>query len=363
MDRSEFYRDLSQTNIKQLLDQFALTGLQYRERISGISDILAQIDNSGINKISPQLDIFRQFKPIKFDAGINISDIIAKNSAFTEINTKLLSDVFASIYKGIKIADITQISLHHQLQYSENIKSLQAYKHLHKSFYSSFLNFSISYSNLTASAKEIILEKPSSARIISELPALEILNSVEVLETVSAPEINTETNQIEDELEEEKESLKNEILEKREGIEKLLINIGSPDLVPMWQGAKSALNSTDNPDSARHCAVSLRELFTHVIHRLSPDDEIKKWNDDKELIHNGKPTRRARLLYICRSVNHDIFSDFIAKDVDAILEIVKLFQRGTHEVTIPFTHKQLIALQTRIESTINYLIEIWQLNE
>lgn len=44
----------------------------------------------------------------------------------------------------------------------------------------------------------------------------------------------------------------------------------------MWQGAKSALNSTDNPDYARHCAVSLRELFTHVIHRLSPDDEIKK---------------------------------------------------------------------------------------
>ncbi len=363
MDRYNFHREFSKTNIQSIIDQFASIGLQYRQQTSEISRIAEQINSSNITPLSPQLDILRQLKPIKIDTGIRISDIIAKNTAFTEINPKLLADAFASISRSIRIADFTQTSLHRQLQFSETIKSLYICKDLHKSFYSIFLNLSISYSNLTDSVEEIILEKPSSARIISELPALEILNSVEVLETASAPEINTEENQIEDELEEEKESLKNEILEKREGIEKLLINIGSPDLVPMWQGAKSALNSTDNPDYARHCAVSLRELFTHVIHRLSPDDEIKKWNDDKELLHNGKPTRKARLLYICRSVNHDIFSDFIAKDVDAILEIVKLFQRGTHQVTIPFTHKQLIALQTRIESAINFLIEIWQLNE
>ena len=115
-----------------------------------------------------------------------------------------------------------------------------------------------------------------------------------------------------------------------------------------------------NLDYARYFAVSLRELFTQVLHRLSPNHEIKKWTNDDKLFDNGKPTRKARLLFICRSVNHDIFSDFLEKDVEAILE---LFQRGTHQVTIPFTHKQLVALKARVESAIIYLIEISQLNK
>ncbi|KAB8317128.1 hypothetical protein SD81_023090 [Tolypothrix campylonemoides VB511288] len=361
MDKYDFYRDFPQTNIKKILDQLAFTGLQYREQVSAMSHILEQINSSYIDRFSSQSDIIKQLKLIKIDSGSTRSDIIGKNNLLTEINTQFVSNAISSISRSIKIADLAQSSLQ-QLYCSENLKSLQIHKDLHKSLYSSFFNLSISYSNLTASVEQLILEKPLSFRIISELPALEVLNNVEILETVSTPE----KEKIEDELKEEKQSIKNELSGEREEIEKLLIHVGSPDLVPMWQGAKAALNSTENPDYARHCAVSLRELFTQIIHRLSPDNEMKKWSensDNKELFQNGKPTRKARLLYICRSVNHDIFSDFIEKDVDAILEIVNLFQRGTHQVTIPFTHKQLIALQARIESAINFLIEIWQLNE
>jgi hypothetical protein len=43
------------------------------------------------------------------------------------------------------------------------------------------------------------------------------------------------------------------------------------------------------------------ELFTHILHGLSPDAEVRKWSTEPAHYHNGRrPTRRAWLLYICR---------------------------------------------------------------
>jgi Predicted pPIWI-associating nuclease len=271
----------------------------------------------------------------------------------------LNKNVISSLSRTLKITELAQSSLE-KLNFLAIDSSLQTYSDLRDSLYNSFFSFSSSYSNLTVSLEELILGNSTAARIVSELPALELLNSVEVIESVSIVDLNTD---IEDEIEVEKQSIKNEFIAERKEIESLLITIGSHDLIPMWQGAQAALNSIDNPDYARHCAVSLREFFTQIIHRLSPDEDIKKWTEDPHCFDKGRPTRKARLLFICRSINYNIFSDFIEKDVEAILEFVKLFQRGTHQVTIPFTHKQLLALKARVESAINFLIEIAQLNE
>ena len=128
-------------------------------------------------------------------------------------------------------------------------------------------------------------------------------------------------------------------------------------LKSMFQGAIYALNSS-NPDRVRHFSTSLRELFTHVLHKLSPDNEIRRWSKSKEDFDNGKPTRRARLLYICREINQDSFEMFLNADVKALLEFLNLFQGGTHSIQPGYTDKQMRAMLMRMESTLRFLIEV-----
>jgi len=131
----------------------------------------------------------------------------------------------------------------------------------------------------------------------------------------------------------------------------------NPGMTKMLEGAKVALKSK-NPDRIRHFSTSLRELFTYVIHHLSPNDEINKWSKDPSHYVNKKPTRKARLLYICQGINHDSFTDFIKSDIDSVLSFINLFQVGTHSIESKLTDNQLNTMLLRMESTLSYLIKI-----
>jgi hypothetical protein len=211
-----------------------------------------------------------------------------------------------------------------------------------------------SYSDLTQSLDQLIAETPS-VKIISERPALELFNNADLLKSISIDDV-------EDEIEEEEEFLRNKISAEEENIEKALAEQGLEELIEMWQGAESALES-QHPDYGRHSTVSLRELLTHFIHRLAPDEKVKVWTNNPDHFYNKKPTRKARLLYICRSVNNGSFSKFIEKDIAALTEYIDLFQGGTHAAKNSYTHKQLLTLKFYAKSTISYLIEISQLND
>jgi hypothetical protein len=130
-------------------------------------------------------------------------------------------------------------------------------------------------------------------------------------------------------------------------------------LIPLYEGAIKAIES-DNIDNTRHATVSLRELFTHVLHRLAPDEEFFKWNQDKTNLHNGCPTRKGRLLYIFKNINYLPFTDFINLDISAAISFLDLLQQGTHSIEKPYNDRQLKALFFRMESLIYYMIEISQ---
>lgn len=128
-----------------------------------------------------------------------------------------------------------------------------------------------------------------------------------------------------------------------------------PKLLTAYQGAVHSLNSK-NPDKQRHLAVSLRELFTQVLHMLSPDNEFHKWNTDPDNLEDGNPTRKGRLLYIYRNINFSPFTKFIERDIDAALTFVKLFQKGTHKAEGPFDQQQCRTLLIRMESLLYFII-------
>jgi len=194
-------------------------------------------------------------------------------------------------------------------------------------------------------SKNLVLSFPP---IVSSGPPIEILTSAGVLDSLSHSVIDEERSeseqQFEYEIEEEIEDSVNELLDSLD-----------PRLHSTWLGAKEALRS-DNPDRKRHVVVSLRELVTHVLHTLAPDNEVQKWTNEPEHFHEGRPTRSARVLYICRGVNHGPFKSFINADVKANIEFISLFQRGTHELDIAFTESQLRAIVTYTESFLRFIL-------
>jgi len=137
-----------------------------------------------------------------------------------------------------------------------------------------------------------------------------------------------------------------------------LLQAVDPALARLYAGARDALCGT-NPDRTRHILSSLRELWNHLLRRLAPDEHVLVWvpKDDKELLQEGRPTRRARVLYICRGLNHAPLADFVVQDTRALVKLVEFFNR-VHELELKLTDNQLRALLLRTDSWLTYILRI-----
>lgn len=83
------------------------------------------------------------------------------------------------------------------------------------------------------------------------------------------------------------------------------------DLVGVYRGGIEALEN-GGTDWQRHAMVSFRELSTHALHLLAPDDKILP-NAKGGDLHNGRPTRRARLNFIFTEVAGPAIADSSTK--------------------------------------------------
>jgi hypothetical protein len=140
------------------------------------------------------------------------------------------------------------------------------------------------------------------------------------------------------------------------GIREQLASL-DPGFLRIWAGATHACES-DNPDKARHVVSSLRELVTHVLHRLAPDEAVKAWVTDETLISDNRPTRRARYLFICREMSLEPLSNFVALDARTAIELIDLLNKGTHKIESNLDTPQLHALMSRVAGLLVFLISI-----
>ena len=133
-----------------------------------------------------------------------------------------------------------------------------------------------------------------------------------------------------------------------------------PGLARPYIGARDALYG-NNADRARHILSSLRELWNHLLRRLAPDDLVAAWipgvSNQKDLLHDGKPTRRARVLYVCRELNNEPLIDFLMHDTRALVKLIELFNR-VHELETELTDEQLRAILLRTDSWLMYILQI-----
>ncbi len=214
---------------------------------------------------------------------------------------------------------------------------------------SNVTEFSGTYSALVKSFHQPNFNILSFPPVVTSIPPIEFYNDTSLFESLSVED--TESF-------EEKDTLNSEIVEDTEKSVEWLLSKLDPKLLTIWVGAKQALRS-NNADRIRHFAASLRELHTHIMHKLAPDDDIRNWSDLPEHYdEKGNPKRRARLLYICREINHEPFTLFVKKDIDAILSLIELLQIGTHDIEARFSDTQLSLIKIRAEGSLRFLLEI-----
>ncbi|MGN7514102.1 MAG: hypothetical protein ACTHOM_06975 [Allomuricauda sp.] len=265
------------------------------------------------------------------------------------INTDNLSSIAinSSIAKATELSLFAEKSLSH-FDYSSIGNLIGISEESRTDLSATFTDFSSGYASLLGSfnsdPKSYIDLNPT---FIKSIP-VEYFTGSNLLEIIS-----TEEDESVDE-----EILKNEIQYENE----ISLNIFLPKidsgLYDMWKGAIEAYHS-DNPDKVRHFATSIREMFTHLMGIMAPDKEIIKWSKSEKDFHNGRPTRKARLDFMCRNISNDSFKNFVNKDVDATLAFINLFQKGTHQIKSNFSQNQLIAIKSKSEATIKFMLEIY----
>ena len=180
------------------------------------------------------------------------------------------------------------------------------------------------------------------------LPAVEHLNQAELSAVTSEVE-PTEG------LEEARGEIDSELLAETEDDLTRLVSEFDPDLLIPIRGAREALVKRGT-DYERHTATSLREAFTHALHQLAPDDMVKAWSTSKaDFDEKKRPTRAARLRYICREVSHT-FGGFLTTDVDLAVQFINEFHRATHGIAIRITHDQLVTMRTRMEGLLRLML-------
>lgn len=130
----------------------------------------------------------------------------------------------------------------------------------------------------------------------------------------------------------------------------------SPDFGARWEGALFALHP-QNPDGARHFCTSAREIVTGLLDLFAPDGEVLRAAPPPQLTERGTPTRRSKVYYLLRgqSAATKELSDFVAADVDNIVDLFNVFNGATHGSAGRYEWQALQAIKTRVEDGIVFL--------
>jgi hypothetical protein len=284
-----------------------------------------------------------EMSTIKFGSSVSL----AFNNPLINLETQNLLNVESNLYKNLELNRNSQ-DIISKYNFDHLQGSISLVPELIKPLKNTLEHFSTSYN---AAFEPLTIDINSYLSVSPRLTSggvIEYFNNSSLYETVIEETIEVPIN---------RRVLENQIEVQNQEEVPILLEKVNPDLMAMWKGAVSAIDS-NNPDKVRHFSVSMRELITHVIHTLAPDNKIKEWTTDPVYFHNKRPTRKARLNYICREIATGSFSDFMENDITSIIKMVDLFHAGTHKTNSDLSNRQLIVLKRRVESSIKYLIEI-----
>jgi hypothetical protein len=334
-DQSQF-RDINK--LTQQLPTF--------ERLSSVNSLVKKFiesfDDKKISKILEQQEFFTAKK-------YSINPTLENSPIYSSILRSRLDDILR--LSTLSERSLSRLSWEHignaiDLKTTDRSTIRQTLKRLTNSYTKLFESFESNQSSLISLSPTLL-----------KYPSVEFFNEINIIESITTDADLDIYFEHEEEINQFKEDIKKET---ENTIEQLLGEL-NPKFINLLSGARHVLSDLSNPDRIRHFASSLRDLFTHVLHQIAPDNKIKTWStSSQDYSSDGRPTRRARLLYICRELNNKPYSDFLNKDIDAVLKLLDLFQRGVHEVTAELTDLQLRMMLIRMEGVLTTLLLVWK---
>lgn len=133
-----------------------------------------------------------------------------------------------------------------------------------------------------------------------------------------------------------------------------------PGFLKMLSGAWDSLKG-HNPDKERHVLASLRELLGDLLRHLTPDENLMPWISAQEtqsgLLDKGKPTRQARIRFLCRNKANSVIEPFLRASIKEFAELIELLN-GMHNRDIALADNELKVLIYAAEAKVKFLINV-----
>lgn len=134
----------------------------------------------------------------------------------------------------------------------------------------------------------------------------------------------------------------------------------SNDLCDRWRGALFSL-SPHNPDAGRHFCTSAREIFTEILERSAPNEDVVDADPTCERAPNSTaPSRRAKLRFLLsrKGADNPQMVGFVEKDIDDVLRLFRVFNEATHGAAGKHGMAKLQAIRQRVEGGIMFLAAV-----
>ena len=353
-----------------------------RSHSATIARLVDQVNSSGVVEAIRQME--RQqaaiLKALSFtDYAARNAEIFKSATRLHELSLQPLTNIqttldqvhrswlseFSSIKSFVRPAEMAKISLSDisrqlatakllwtGIDYDVLARALNVQQSIMVNLQNSMSAFTISYRNLT--------ESFGSVADVVKLPSIVLSGATrEVSTTGYALEV---LHPFDDELDTENEELEVwasfESAAESSALMFLLERTGS-EFVATYRGAVEALNG-DNPDRSRHVLSSLRTLLDHVLRKFAPRDKVGAWIVERgyhSYLDNGKPTRRAQILYMSKDIESEPLTNFIEADTKTVEELYTLYNR-LHSLGTGISDSQLRAIVLRTESYLEYILRV-----
>lgn len=317
-------------------------------RLNGLGPVLAQINQAG--------EIYRQ-------AIVNIPPIISPALLASIDSSWMPKNITLDIAGSFKFSELVRASL------SESLNRLAMSEKILASIDLPRINLAMTdvAKNMFAIESSISMMTTAFRQVADSIPTMsEVIHMPEFVLPGATREIFTASlslgslripeQEIQPDMQHMIIEVENEVYNPIERLELTIPGIARPFI-----GAKSALDS-DNPDKGRHVLISLREGWGHVLRNLATDQEVLEWIktvDCLGLLHKHKPTRKARVKYICRGIDNGSLCHFVDKDTAALIELMDTLQH-VHELNMTLSDQQLRALVLKSFSWVLYIFDIWE---
>lgn len=298
----------------------------------------------------PHSDALQQI----FEANNLISQAIKDSSKLYETYNAAMGNSKEAIINNMLTKSIYMERMIGDIQWNSIGSAFNASPSVASSLINDFNELSSKYNSFAKYIDEIPNHIITYSPFLLDIPPRELYNAAKLLEIS-----DIESSEYDDEMSDDFQ-----VVNRDASLTEKLSEIDA-NLAKLLDGAKLSAKSK-NPDRGRHVSISLRELITQLLHKLAPDTKIEEWKPDKtdqtyyykDKTDKYKITRQARLLYICRNINHGSFESFIKKDVSSTITFIEVLNGGTHGVESNFSDEQIKALTTRAGDLISFLIDI-----